>query len=394
MIIEEKQIVRFEPYFGEWISMDSHAKIYSIEFEDNFKRDDYPNISFIENKQQIEGACSVPIVLQILLTRKCTYACKNCQVYNNSVEKELTTSEVFALLEQASANGVLLVRLSGGEATLRPDFVNIVNYARNLGLRVSLISNCYSHTEAVRSIFPTLCYVQTHLDTVNSKTFAQLTGGKDFTQYDKTLHKALETGVSIHAATTLQSENLDELPNIVKYGTELGIPMKIHATYSNGTFSSGTWETYYNNVIIPFKRMWPKLIEIASRKGVEIHSFIERYDISESVIEPLTIISPWGHTFIVIDSQGIVYPNSFLLLPQFKLGSIRNGDDFIKIWRNSLLLKNIRKITKKSLGCASCRKDCVFVNPFFSYSYYGVFGKVLPHEDCPEGKFKMKNEVY
>ena len=392
-MIEEKQIVRFEPYYGEWISMDSHAKIYSIEFEDNFRREDYPNISFIKNNNQIEGACSAPIVLQILLTRKCTYACKNCQVYDNTIAKELTTDEVFTLLNQAAANGVLLVRLSGGEATLRPDFVNIVDYARNLGLRVSLISNCYSHTESVRSVFSSLCYVQTHLDTVNPKTFAQLTGGKDFIQYDNTLHKAIETGVSIHAATTLQRENLSELPDIVRYGSELGIPMKIHATYSNGTFSPKAWESYYKNVIVPFRQMWPKLIDIASKKGVEIHSFVERYDISESVIEPLTIISPWGHTFIVIDSQGIVYPNSFLLLPQFKLGSIRDGDDFMNIWRNSSLLKEIREITKKSLGCDSCRKDCVFVNPFFSYSYFGKFGEVLPHADCPYGKFRIKNEV-
>lgn len=385
----EKQIVRYEPYYGEWISMDDQAKIYSLEFEDGFKREDYPNVSFIENKHVIDGACSSPIVLQILLTRKCTYNCKNCQVYDNRVGCELTTSEVFSLLDQAAANGVLLVRLSGGEATLRPDFVDIVKYARSLGLRVSLISNCYTHSDEVRSCFSELCYVQTHLDSVDKQTFARLTGGKDFAQYDATLRKAISTGVNVHAATTLQPENLNELPEIIEYGSSLGIAMKIHATYSVGKHISGKWEEYYKQVVLPFRRMWPILRDSAIRKGVEIHSFVEREDIDESIVEPLTVISPWGHTFIVIDSQGVIYPNSFLLLPQFKLGSIRDGDDFMEIWKKSPLLSQIRGLTKVSLGCGLCRKDCVFVNPFFSYSYFGEFGKVLPHDDCPEGKFKI-----
>lgn len=84
-----------------------------------------------------------------------------------------------------------------------------------------------------------------------------------------------------------------------------------------------------------------------------------------------------------------MYPFSLIMKPEFKLGSIRNGDNILDVWKNSKFLEFLRSISKTTLGCEGCRMDCVYSNLFFSYSYFGEFGHILPNLDCPYGKHKL-----
>lgn len=61
--------------------------------------------------------------------------------------------------------------------------------------------------------------------------------------------------------------------------------------------------------------------------------------VDDSIKDPMSVISPWGRSYIVIDSEGNIFPYSLLLNPDCKIGNIKN-DDLIDIWRNAELLKN------------------------------------------------------
>ena len=99
----EKSIVRFEPYYNEWISMDETGTIYSVEFDKDFKQEDYPDISFVKPDTSLKDACSVPIVVQILMTRRCNYNCINCFIKSSQSRDELSTEEIFSLLKQCAS---------------------------------------------------------------------------------------------------------------------------------------------------------------------------------------------------------------------------------------------------------------------------------------------------
>jgi len=84
--------------------------------------------------------------LDIELTERCNNDCVHCFIrlpQNDEVarRREMTTTEVEAVLTEAAALGALSVRFTGGEPLLREDFEELYVFARRLGLRVVLFTN-------------------------------------------------------------------------------------------------------------------------------------------------------------------------------------------------------------------------------------------------------------
>lgn len=383
-----KQIVRYEPYYGEWITMEDNGDVISVELDDNFDETNYPDISFVKSQQDVTMACSVPIVLQLLLTRRCNYKCINCHVQSTGFKKELTTDEVKSLILQAANAGVLMVRFSGGESSLRSDIVELIKYTKSLGMKCALLSSCLGFNDELWDILPELCYVQPHLDSAVESTFNNLTGGDHFKKFETTIEKLHKLGIYINPATTLQKENLNEIKNLIDFSAKYGLRVRINALYSEGYFNKGDWEDYYNNVVLPFQNRQDEYQSYADDKGVEFVSFTQRQEWGEEIKDTMAVISPWGRSFIIVDSEGLIYPAPFLMhKKELVMGSVRNGDNIYELWKNAPILKTLRNLTKEKIGCGDCRMDCVFTNPFFSYSYFGRFGQVLPHIDCINKRF-------
>jgi len=83
-----------------------------------------------------------PVVIWNLV-RRCNLTCKHC--YSISADKdfsgELSTREVFAVMDDLKAFHVPVLILSGGEPLLRPDIFDIARRAKAMGFYVGLSSN-------------------------------------------------------------------------------------------------------------------------------------------------------------------------------------------------------------------------------------------------------------
>jgi heme d1 biosynthesis radical SAM protein NirJ len=88
------------------------------------------------------GAPPGPVVIWNLV-RRCNLTCKHC--YSISADKdfpgELSTDEVYAVMEDLRAFGVPVLILSGGEPLLRADIFEIARRAKALGFYTALSSN-------------------------------------------------------------------------------------------------------------------------------------------------------------------------------------------------------------------------------------------------------------
>ena len=87
-----------------------------------------------------------PLGATFELTNRCNLNCAHCyinQPANDEVarQRELSTEQVKAIIDQMVAAGVLFLTLTGGEPLLRPDFTEIYTYARQKGLLVILFTN-------------------------------------------------------------------------------------------------------------------------------------------------------------------------------------------------------------------------------------------------------------
>ena len=84
------------------------------------------------------------------LTYGCNLRCLHC--YNPThrvLPGELTTSEVCEILDQAADLGVINLTFSGGELFTRPDTLDILSYAKRLGLLLYVISNATRITPSI-----------------------------------------------------------------------------------------------------------------------------------------------------------------------------------------------------------------------------------------------------
>jgi PqqA peptide cyclase len=91
-----------------------------------------------------------PLGMLAELTHRCPLHCPYC---SNPIDliaraEELTTEQWLAVLDSARDLGILQVHMSGGEPLARPDLVQLVTRAANLGCYVNLVTSGLGLTDA------------------------------------------------------------------------------------------------------------------------------------------------------------------------------------------------------------------------------------------------------
>ena len=100
---------------------------------------------------------SGPVVIWNLI-RRCNLTCKHCYTTSADIDfpGELSTPEIFAVMDDLKAFKVPVLILSGGEPLLHPDIFAISRRARDMGFYVALSSNgtliSQNNIEAIASI--------------------------------------------------------------------------------------------------------------------------------------------------------------------------------------------------------------------------------------------------
>lgn len=83
----------------------------------------------------------MPIEVMIELTQRCNLRCRHCYIDDFGTANLLTTGRVRELLAELADLGTLVLGLSGGEALLRPDLLEIAGAARGHGFELHLLTN-------------------------------------------------------------------------------------------------------------------------------------------------------------------------------------------------------------------------------------------------------------
>lgn len=84
----------------------------------------------------------VPFLVQFSITNHCNARCNYCNYYEQ-YEEEMTTKEIFSILDQLAELGTKRINIYGGEPLVRKDIGQIIDYVRSRGMGCALISNGY-----------------------------------------------------------------------------------------------------------------------------------------------------------------------------------------------------------------------------------------------------------
>ncbi|MBP1357321.1 MAG: TIGR04053 family radical SAM/SPASM domain-containing protein [Sulfolobus sp.] len=306
------------------------------------------------------------------VTKACPLTCRHCRA--NSIDKplpdELTTREGKRLLEDISTFGKVVVVFTGGDPLSRNDIFELMDYAKSLGLIVSIAPapSPRLNEDAVKRIRESAIYVSISLDGYKPETHDWLRGLGNYKYAINGIKLGLKYGLQVQVNTLVWKKSYEELPYIVKLLKELGVKV---------------WELFF---LIPVGRGTAEL-DIPREKYLEVIDFLveaSRYDITVRTVEapffrrakleykgsdnelirrlrellgePKRLVDKSimptrdGAGVIFIGYNGDIYPSGFLPL---KLGNVKE-DNIVEVYRNSELLQMIRagKLKGKCGVCA------------------------------------------
>jgi MoaA/NifB/PqqE/SkfB family radical SAM enzyme len=161
---------------------------------------------------------------QWMITRKCNYRCRGCNVWKEQDKRELSTEEVKRGLDILKDLGIVELVISGGDPLLRKDAPEIIKHASNLFVTTVYDNGSMAkqNLEALRNVDFVAISIDS-LDPEKNDYIKAVPGAwKKAMEAVETLHRE---GINVSVTPTISQLNLYEIVDITNYFTQRGIPV-------------------------------------------------------------------------------------------------------------------------------------------------------------------------
>ena len=318
-----------------------------------------------------------PVVIWNLI-RRCNLTCKHC--YSISADRdfpgELSTEEVFAVMDDLKAFGVPVLILSGGEPLLRPDVFEISRRAKALGFYVGLSSNgtlIDAHNIGAIAALG-YDYVGISIDGMREThdRFRRRQGAFDASL--RGIRLCREHGIKVGLRFTLTRDNAAELPDLLALMADEEID-KFYLSHLNYA-GRGNRNRRSDAVHRTTREAMDRLFEAAWRDatgGAPDREYVTGNNDADGVYLlhwtaqrfPARVahlrakLAQWGGNssgvnIANIDNLGVVHPDTFWW--HYPLGNVRERP-FSEIWRDprDALMSGLRQQPRPVKGrCGAC----------------------------------------
>jgi MoaA/NifB/PqqE/SkfB family radical SAM enzyme len=315
-----------------------------------------------------------------MITRKCNYRCRGCNVWKEQDKRELSTEEVKRGLDILKDLGIVELVISGGDPLLRKDSPEIIKYASNLFITTVYDNGSMAkqNLEALRNVD----FVAISIDSLDPEKHDYIKGvpgaWKKAMEAVKTLYNE---GINVSVTPTISQLNLYEILDITNYFNKKGIPVW-YCLYSydqtedeNQLFRIGKANDEF---IIKDKQAMVKLCDAL----IEMKKTNSRIFITTKLLQALRTLFLEGkriwncralQNFLVLDHLGRIagcHNHTFV-------GSVF---DLPRIWRSEKF-DLLRKTYNKCTQCA-----------YLCYIFYSLHGS--PYGNLVLAKDQWKNAKF
>ncbi|MFP3984720.1 MAG: radical SAM/SPASM domain-containing protein [Candidatus Bathyarchaeia archaeon] len=304
-----------------------------------------------------------PHHVQWLVTNRCNYRCRSCDVWRKQkAVEELPTEKIKAGLDVLHKLGVMEIVLSGGNPLLREDIGEIIKYASRYFLTTIYDngSQAAKKVDALRKAD----FVAISLDTLNEEKYDYLKGvhgaWKNAINAVQTLY---DQGITVGVSPTISQSNVYEILDFTEHFTAKGIPV-LYCLYQHDAITHPMFQIGKKNEELEimdskgFVKVCDALIE---KKKNHQGIFITRKTLDTLKSLYLNGQRTWEckalQSFFVIDPMGRI-AGCHLQEP------VATVFDLPKVW-NSQRFENLRKTYSK---CNKCSYMC--------YMFYSLHADV------------------
>lgn len=294
-----------------------------------------------------------PLNVMLSVTNHCPAHCLYCR-FPQRRQKELSTNQIFSLIDQMVRAGTQRLGLWGGEPLLRDDIGQIIDYASGKGLYVTLDSNGFLIPEKMKNL-KNLGHIVIGLDG-NREAHEANRGKGSFSRAMKGIEVASQH-LNTWTITVLTKHNLGAIDFILKTAEKYNLMCTFQILHHNEKLGRNLKE------LSPF----PKDLQKAIRKILRLKKEGARIASSTNYLKyllrwpdyqrPLSRDRNYGlpclagKLYCNVDTDGRVYRCSLLIEESPALNSLEVG------FRNAFLaLENI--------PCEACAASC-----FTEYNY-------------------------
>jgi MoaA/NifB/PqqE/SkfB family radical SAM enzyme len=178
-----------------------------------------------------------PFVLSHGINARCNLKCRFCE-YWAKPGKEMTTPEIFRMLDDAESFGIGAYNAWTAEPLMRKDLPEILRHAKGLGLITSLITNGVLLKARVHELTD-LDYLSVSLDGI--KSYKELRGADPDAVIDG-IKAARDAGHEILINCVISSKNLHELDDLVGLAKSLRVWISFEPINESPGVAGKVWD--------------------------------------------------------------------------------------------------------------------------------------------------------
>ena len=180
---------------------------------------------------------SAPLFAVWNFTNRCNLACKHCyqDSEHGALSDELTLQEKLDLIEQMGRQKLAMIAFSGGEPTIHPDLIPVLERTRAHGMHVSVATNGTALTPQLTAKLAAAGarYIEISLDSVNPDRHDAFRGVKGMWKrsVEGARNVVATQGLRLGIAMCVHQGNVDEVEEMIAFARRLGASCFAHFNF-------------------------------------------------------------------------------------------------------------------------------------------------------------------
>jgi len=291
------------------------------------------------------------------LTNDCNLTCAHC--YRDT--ERISSLSLEQVQRICQAIPVASLGMGTGENALHPEFIQIVDYLREQGIRLSIASNGYSLTSIPEQTLSAFQDVEVSIDYPTQSEQDTRRGAGNWALVHQAIDRCHKLGIEVSILATMMRTNYEKMGQMVALARQDGVNLRVNAYQAVKT---DTYRLQYAEFWEGYRRLFAEGFVVACSEPVV-----------RAVMGLGEVQSPCGRSSIRFNPRGQVIPCVYW---PTQAGALPELDDLYRL--GSRVMENAcfqsASETPSSASDCPCQGGCA--------SRRALNGKLNAHDDyCP-----------
>lgn len=346
-----------------------------------------------EQDMPVGSALPEPYEAILLISERCNLQCQYCFRGGGHNIRDMSTDDWIKIINDMGSIKIIRCMVSGGEPTLHPGIVSIIEallkndifpyLATNGTLLTPQMVNDLKHVG--------LKYTQVSLDTVKDDLFSRITGVNDLESVKEGIKRLVKTGIATGVKAVITKYNAPDILNLIDFCHHVGINRLTFDLYSPSYMGGKNTELFlmpeqHESLV---KTILEQREKYSGKMDISPYKKIPRWKNADSIIQCGAFLGS-----LTINAEG-----ETIVCDQFDDIRLRPGNvlknSIMNVW-NSDKMKNIRVLKNIEIDstCRNCEYFYKCKTGCFSISQLYAGNPFAPDPRCWKAAIKGPDAVY